>query len=143
MIKPDGIQRGLIGTIINRLERGGIKVVAMKLLLISRNMAEKHYGIHKGKKFYDDLLKYITSGPVLTMVCEGDNVIKRVRKIVGLTDPFEAGPGTIRGDFAQQIGRNLIHASDSLENAKTEIDLWFANQEIVTYEKIDEEWIYE
>ena len=143
MIKPDGIQRGLIGKIINRLERSGIKIVAMKFLLVSQNIAEKHYGVHRGKKFYENLLNYITSGPVVTMVWEGDKVIERVRKIVGETDPLEARPGTIRGDFAQQIGRNLIHASDSPENARNEINLWFTNQEIISYEKIDETWLYE
>jgi nucleoside-diphosphate kinase len=143
MIKPDGIQRGLIGTLITRLEQGSLKIVAMKLLSVPRHIAEKHYGIHKKKKFYENLLEYITSGPVLAMVWEGDRVIERVRKIVGATDPFDARPGTIRGDFAQQIGRNLIHASDSLENAKNEISLWFTDQEISSYEKIDESWIYE
>jgi nucleoside-diphosphate kinase len=143
MIKPDGIQRGLIGKLIERLEQGGLKIVAMKLLSVPRDIAKKHYGIHKGKKFYENLLDYITSGPVLTMVWEGDKAIERVRKIVGATDPLDARPGTIRGDFAQQIGRNLIHASDSPENAKNEIGLWFIDQEINSYEKIDEAWLYE
>ena len=143
MIKPDGIQRGLVGKLIERLEKGGLKIVAMKLLSVSHNIAEKHYGIHKGKKFYENLLEYITSGPVLIMVWEGDKVVERVRKIVGETDPLEARPGTIRGDFAQQIGRNLIHASDSPENARKEINLWFIDKEIISYKKIDETWLYE
>jgi len=143
MIKPDGVQRGLIGKLIQRFEQGGLKIVAMKLLSVPFDKAEKHYAIHKGKKFYDHLLEYITSGPVVTMVWEGDKAIERVRKIVGATDPLEARPGTIRGDFAQQIGRNLIHASDSPENARNEINLWFTNKEIISYEKIDETWLYE
>lgn len=143
MIKPDGVQRGLIGKLIERLEQRGIKIVAMKFVSVSQDIAEKHYEIHKGKKFYKKLLEYITSGPVLIMVWEGDNVVDRVRKIVGKTDPFEARPGTIRGDFAQQIGRNLIHASDSPENARNEINLWFTDQEIISYKKIDEPWLYE
>jgi nucleoside-diphosphate kinase len=143
MIKPDGIQRGLIGKLIERFEQGGLKIVAMKFLSVSQDIAQKHYEIHKGKKFYKKLLEYITSGPVLIMVWEGDKVVERVRKIVGKTDPLEARPGTIRGDFAQQIGRNLIHASDSLENARNEINLWFIDQEIISYKKIDETWLYE
>jgi nucleoside-diphosphate kinase len=143
MIKPDGVQRGLIGKLIERLEQGGLKIVAMKLLSVSHTIAEKHYGIHKGKKFYENLLQYISSGPVVIMVWEGDKVVERVRKIVGETDPLDARPGTIRGDFAQQIGRNLIHASDSPENARKEINLWFIDQEIIPYKKIDETWLYE
>ena len=143
MIKPDGVQRALMGEIISRFEKGGIKIVAMKFLSVSRNLAEKHYRVHKGKKFYENLLAYITSGPVLAMVVEGDQIISRIRKIVGLTNPLDADPGTIRGDFAQQIGRNLIHASDSPENAASEINLWFSPDEIVPYGRIDETWLYE
>lgn len=143
MVKPDGVQRGLMGEVISRFEKSGIKIVAMKFLSVPLDLAEKHYGVHKGKKFYEKLLAYITSGPVLAMVVEGDQVIARIRKIVGVTDPLEAHPGTIRGDFAQQIGRNLIHASDSPENAEFEINLWFSPEEIVGYEKIDEKWLYE
>ncbi len=143
MIKPDGIQRGLIGEVISRFERNGIKIIAMKFLSVPQDLAEKHYGIHKGKKFYQKLLTYITSGPVLAMVCEADNAINRIRKIVGTTDPLEANSGTIRGDYAQQIGRNLIHASDSEKTAEFEIGLWFTPKEIVHYKRIDEDWLYE
>jgi len=143
MIKPDGIQRRLVGNIIARFEKAGIKIVAMKFLRISKKMAEKHYAIHKGKPFYDGLIKYITSGPVLAMVLEGNNVIERVRKMVGATDPKDAMPGTIRGDYAQEIGRNIVHASDSLKTAQHEIKLWFNEEEIVDYSLTDEKWLFE
>ncbi len=143
MIKPDGIQRRLIGDIIARFEKAGIKIVAMKFLMVSKKMAEKHYAIHKGKPFYDGLIKYITSGPVVAMVLEGNNVIERVRKMVGATDPKDAMPGTIRGDYAQEIGRNIVHASDSLKTAQHEIKLWFSKEEIVDYSLTDEKWLFE
>jgi len=143
MIKPDGVQRRLIGKVIERLEQSGLKIVAMKFLHVSRQLAEKHYEVHKGKPFYDGLIKYITSGPVVAMVVEGLNAIERVRTLVGATDPQKAAPGTIRGDYAQHIGRNIIHASDAKETAEKEIKLWFSDDEIVSYSMIDEEWIYE
>ena len=143
MIKPDGIQRRLVGRILQRFEDAGIKIVAMKFLKVSRELAEKHYEIHKGKKFYESLIKYITSSPVLAMVLEGENVIERVRKMVGATNPMEAMPGTIRGDFCQNIGRNIIHASDGKETARKEISLWFSDDEIISYEMDDERWLYE
>ena len=143
MIKPDGVQRRLIGKVIERLEQSGLKIVAMKFLHVSKELAEKHYEVHKGKPFYDGLIKYITSGPVVVMVIEGMNAIERVRTLVGATDPQKAMPGTIRGDFAQHIGRNIIHASDGEETAEKEIKLWFSEDEIIDYEIIDESWVYE
>ena len=143
MIKPDGVQRRLIGKVIERLEQSGLKIVAMKFLHVSKELAEKHYEVHKGKPFYDGLIKYITSGPVVAMVIEGMNAIERIRNLVGATDPQKAMPGTIRGDFAQHIGRNIIHASDAKETAEKEIKLWFSDDEIIDYEIIDESWVYE
>ncbi|MCD6513147.1 MAG: nucleoside-diphosphate kinase [Thermoplasmata archaeon] len=143
MIKPDGVQRRLVGKVIERIEQSGLKIVAMKFMRVSTELASKHYEMHKGKSFYDGLIKYITSGPVVAMVIEGENAIAKIRKLVGATDPQDAAPGTIRGDFAQHIGRNIIHASDGEETAKREISLWFENEELVDYEMIDEQWIYE
>ena len=143
MIKPDGVQRRLVGKIIERFEQAGLKIVAMKFMGVSRELAEKHYEVHKGKPFYEGLIKYITSGPVVAMVMEGENVIERVRTLVGATDPQKAAPGTIRGDFCQHIGRNAIHASDGKETAEKEIALWFGDDEIVDYNMDDEKWVYE
>jgi nucleoside-diphosphate kinase len=143
MIKPDGIQRGLIGEIIARFERRGMKIVGMKFVYPSKEMAEKQYEIHRGKSFYEGLIDYITSGPILAIILEGEAIIEQVRKMVGETDPKRASPGTIRGDYAQQIGRNIIHASDSKETAEFEIKLWFDRDEIVDYEKIEEKWLFE
>lgn len=143
MIKPDGVQRRLIGKILQRFEEAGLKIVAMKFLKVSHELAEKHYEVHKGKPFYESLIKYITSGPVVAMVIEGQNAIERVRKMVGATDPQKADPGTIRGDFCQHIGRNVIHASDGKETAEKEISLWFSEDEIISYSMGDERWIYE
>ncbi|KAA0009883.1 nucleoside-diphosphate kinase [Thermoplasmatales archaeon ex4484_30] len=143
MIKPDGVQRRLIGKILQRIEQSGFKIVAMKFLKVSQEMAEKHYEMHKGKPFYEGLIKYITSGPVLAMIVEGENAIERIRRLVGSTDPQKAEPGTIRGDFAQHIGRNIIHASDGKETAEKEINLWFKKEEIVEYGMQDDRWIYE
>ncbi len=143
MIKPDGVQRRLIGKILQRFEEAGLKIVAMKFLKVTQELAEKHYEIHKGKPFYESLIKYITSGPVLAMVIEGQNAIERIRKMVGATDPQKAMPGTIRGDFCQHIGRNIIHASDAKETAEKEINLWFNKDEIIDYKMDDEKWLYE
>ncbi|HIP25677.1 MAG TPA: nucleoside-diphosphate kinase [Archaeoglobus profundus] len=143
MIKPDGVQRGLIGEIISRLERKGLKIVAMKMINVDRELAEKHYAEHKEKPFFNNLVQYITSGPVVAMVVEGKNAVKVVRTLVGATDPVEAQPGTIRGDFGLDIGRNIIHASDSLESAEREISLFFKPDEILEYKRIDEDWLYE
>ncbi len=143
MVKPDGVQRGLIGKIISRLERKGLKIVAMKMMKIEESLAEEHYVEHKEKPFFKDLIGYITSGPVVAMVIEGKEAIKVVRTLVGKTNPREALPGTIRGDYGMDVGRNVIHASDSLESAKREINLFFKEEEIVSYSKADEIWIYE
>ena len=143
LIKPDGVQRGLIGEIISRFEKRGLKIVAMKLVKPDRELAEKHYAIHRGKPFFEPTVKYIMSSPVVAMVIEGKNVIETVRKMMGKTNPQDADPGTIRGDFAQDISRNIVHGSDSKENAEYEINLWFKPEEIFEYEKIDEKWLSE
>lgn len=143
MIKPDGVQRGFIGTILNRFEKKGMKIVAMKLVSVDRKLAEQHYGIHKGKPFFEPTVKYITSSPVVAMVLEGINVIEMVRSMTGATDPQKAAPGTIRGDYGQFIGRNIIHASDGKETATFEINLWFTPDELVKYSRIDEHWLTE
>jgi len=143
MIKPDAVQRGFIGDIIQRFERKGIKVVAMKLVSVDRKLAEKHYGVHKGKPFFEPTVQYITSSPVVAMVLEGVNVIEMVRGMTGATDPQKAAMGTIRGDYGQFIGRNIIHASDGKDTARFEIDLWFTSNEIAQYTRIDEEWLTE
>jgi nucleoside-diphosphate kinase len=143
MIKPDTVQRGFIGEIINRFEKKGIKIVAMKLIAVDRKQAEKHYAVHKGKPFFEPTVKYITSSPVVAMVLEGVNVIEMVRGMTGTTDPQKAAMGTIRGDYGQFIGRNIIHASDGKETASFEINLWFTPEEIADYCRIDEEWLTE
>jgi len=143
LIKPDGVQRGLIGEIISRFEKRGLKIVAMKFIKPDRELAEKHYAIHKGKPFFEPTVRYITSSPLVAMILEGKNVIEIVRKMMGKTDPQDADPGTIRGDFAQDIGRNIVHGSDSKESADYEINLWFRPEEIFEYEKIDEKWLTE
>ncbi len=143
MIKPDGVQRGLVGEIINRFEKKGIKIVAMKLVSVSKELAEKHYGIHKGKPFFKPTVDYIISSPVVAMVLEGNNAINVVRAMMGKTNPQEALSGTIRGDYAQFIGRNIIHGSDGPETADFEIKLWFKSEEIADYKKIDEKWLSE
>ena len=143
MIKPDGIQRGLIGQVIQRIENVGFKIIGLKMITVTMKQAEEHYAIHKGKPFYDGLLKYITSGPVVAMVVEGKNAVKITRKIVGATNPVDAEPGSIRGDLALEIGRNIIHAGDTSENAIAEYKIYFDESEFSNYTKIDEEWIYE
>ena len=141
MIKPDGIQRGLVGEILGRFERKGIKIVAMKFMIISKELAEKHYEVHKEKPFYQDLVRFITSSPVLAMVFEGDDVINMVRKLAGATSPETALPGTIRGDYSLDVEYNLIHASDSYENAIREINLFFKKEEILDYELLISKWV--
>jgi nucleoside-diphosphate kinase len=143
MIKPDAVQRGLIGKIISRFEQKGFKIVAMKFVAVSKDLAEKHYGIHKGKPFFKPTVDYITSSPVVAMVLEGINAIEMVRGMMGKTDPQKADMGTIRGDFGQFIGRNIVHGSDSQETAKFEINQWFTPDEIVKYIRIDEQWLSE
>jgi nucleoside-diphosphate kinase len=143
MIKPDAVQRGFVGEILCRFEKKGIKIVAMKLVAVDRKLAEKHYGIHKGKPFFEPTVNYITSSPVVAMVLEGVNVIEMVRAMTGATDPQKAAMGTIRGDYGQFIGRNIIHASDGKDTAQFEINLWFSPEEIASYQRIDEEWLTE
>ena len=143
LVKPDGVQRGLIGEIIARLERRGLRLVAAKFVQVSQELAEAHYAVHKGKPFYDKLIRYITSGPVMAMVWEGPNAIAAVRQTMGATRPTEAAPGTVRHDFALEIGRNLTHASDSPETATQEIALWFHPDEIVSWSRALDSWIFE
>jgi len=143
MAKPDAIQRGLTGEIINRLERRGLKPLAVKLYRMPRDMAERFYAEHRGKEFYDALIKYITSGPVLCMIWEGENAVAAVRSLMGKTNPIDAVPGTIRGDFALHPGKNVIHGSDSPASAKREIALLFNDYEIVEFKRVDEEWLSE
>ncbi len=143
MIKPDGVQRGLAGEIINRFEKKGIKIIAMKMVSVSKELAEKHYGVHKGKSFFEPTVKYITSSPVIAMVLEGNNVINIVRTMMGKTNPQEAQMGSIRGDYGQFIGRNIVHGSDGSDTADFEINLWFKPEEISDYIRIDEEWLTE
>ncbi|MGA8848259.1 MAG: nucleoside-diphosphate kinase [Dehalococcoidia bacterium] len=142
LIKPDAIQRGLAGEIISRLERKGFKIVAMKMLHMDKNLAQRHYAIHKGKAFFDDLVNFITSSPVIAIVFQGKNAVEIIRQMMGETDPAKASSGTIRGDFGIDIGHNLIHGSDSLENASKEIDLFFSAEEIFNYERELDAWIY-
>lgn len=142
LIKPDAVQRSLIGEITARLERRGLKLVAAKFLLVSRDLAEQHYAVHKGKSFYEGLLSYITSAPVMAMVWEGDNAIAAIRQTMGATRPTDAAPGSIRHDFALEIGRNLTHASDSPETAKSEIALWFTPDELVDWARPIDPWVY-
>jgi len=142
MVKPDGVQRGLIGEIISRFERRGLKIVGMKMLQVSDDLARRHYAVHEGKPFFAGLISYITSAPVVAMVVEGTNAVVAVRQTVGATRPFEAAPGSIRADFALEIGRNLVHASDAPETAATEIALWFG-AELVDWERATDRWIFE
>jgi len=143
MLKPDAVQRGLIGEIISRFEKKGLKIVAIKMLKVDKALAEEHYAEHREKPFFQSLVDYITSGPVVAMVVEGKNAIKIVRTLVGATNPAEALPGTIRGDYGLEVGRNVIHASDSPESAEREISLFFKPDEILEYKRIDEDWLYE
>jgi len=143
MIKPDGVQRGLIGEIINRLERRGLRLVGMKMLHLSREFATQHYAVHVGKPFFAGLIDYITMGPVVAMVWEGSHAIEVVRRTMGATNPADAEPGTLRADYALEIGRNLVHGSDGPETAATEIALWFTADELLTYDRSIDPWIYE
>lgn len=142
MVKPDGVQRGLIGEVITRFEKKGIKLAALKLMQIPQEMAERHYAEHKEKPFFKDLVSFITSGPVAAMVLEGDNVIAIARTMMGATNPKDSAPGTIRGDYAMTIDKNVIHGSDSPESAAREIGIFFKESEIIDYNKSGSEWIY-
>jgi nucleoside-diphosphate kinase len=141
LFKPDCIQRRLIGAILERFERKGLRLAAMKLVHASRELAEKHYAVHKGKPFYESLVSFVTGGPTLAMVWEGREAVAVIRNLMGPTDGAKAPPGTIRGDFGLSIQNNLVHGSDSPENAKIEIELWFGAKEIVAYTSVDGTWI--
>lgn len=141
MVKPDGVQRGLIGEIVSRFERKGLKLIGAKLMRVPLETAERHYAEHKGKDFYQGLLDFITSGPVFAMVWEGDNAIALCRLLIGKTNALEAAPGTIRSDFAVHTRFNLIHGSDSAESAEREISIFFREEELVAYDKAIQAWI--
>jgi len=144
MVKPDGVQRGIAGDIVSRFEERGLKLVGAKFMQISQDLAEQHYAEHEDKPFFDDLTEFITSGPVLAMVWEGQDAVAQGRRMMGATDPLEAEPGTIRGDYGLDLGRNVIHGSDTEEDsAAREIDLFFDDEELIDYERIDAEWLYE
>jgi len=140
LIKPDGVQRSLIGEIIKRFEDRGLQLIAMKLRIVTREFAEEHYAAHIGKKFYNGLIEYITSSPIIAMVWEGSNAVEAIRQTIGSTNPIEAAPGTIRHDLAIITSRNLVHASDSLETAKKEISLWFDEEDIYPWDRLHEDW---
>jgi|SRR5690625_3857123 len=142
MVKPDGVQRGVIGDIVRRFERKGFKLVGAKMMQISQQLAETHYGEHKERPFFGELVEFITSGPVFAMVWEGENVISVARTMIGATNPAEAQPGSIRGDYGVTVGKNIIHGSDSLESATREINLFFNEAELITYEKQEHDWVY-
>lgn len=143
LLKPDAMQRGLAGEIIHRLERRGLRIAGLKLMQVSRALAAKHYGEHRGKPFYDGLIDYITSGPVVAAVFEGTGAVEVVRTTMGVTNPGKAAPGTIRGDLALELGRNLIHGSDSLASARREIALFFGNGGLFRYNRDVDRWIFE
>ena len=143
LIKPDAVQRGLVGDILSRLERTGLKLVALKMLQMDREMAEQHYAIHRDKPFFEGLVQFITSGPLIAAIFGGLRAVEIVRKTMGETDPAGAAPGTIRGDLALEIGRNVVHGSDSVENAEQEISLFFRLQDVLNYERQVERWITE
>ncbi len=142
LVKPDGVQRGLVGEIVRRFERKGLKVVAAKMLQVSEDLARKYYAEHTGKDFFQGLVEYVTSGPAVALILESEGAVKTVRSMIGATDPAKADPGTIRGDLGLDISRNLIHGADGLESAKREIALFFTPKEIQSYSRIDEEWLH-
>ncbi len=143
IVKPEGVQRGIIGDVLTRFEKRGLKFAALKLIQITPELAEQHYGVHQGKPFYNGLVKHITSGPVVVGVLEGPKAISVARTTMGATNAAEAAPGTIRGDYALEIGFNIIHGSDSSENAAKEIALFFKPEELVSYSTANEPWIHE
>ena len=143
MVKPDGVQRGLVGEIVRRYEARGLKVVALKLMSVPRTMAEEHYAEHRGKPFYNGLVDYITSGPVVALCLEGKNAVTVVRSVNGATKPWEATPGTIRGDLALDIGRNVVHGSDSVDSAKRELGIYFSKDDFVEWTPSASRWITE
>ncbi|MGQ9825121.1 MAG: nucleoside-diphosphate kinase [Desulfotomaculales bacterium] len=143
MIKPDGVQRNLVGEIISRIEAKGLKIVALKMLQIERATAERHYAEHRGKPFFEPLIAYITSGPVVAMVLEGKEAVRVTREMMGATNPLQAALGTIRAAYGLDTGRNVVHGSDSPASAKREIELFFAPEEICDYRKDNDKWLYE
>jgi nucleoside-diphosphate kinase len=142
MIKPDGVHRGIVGEVIHRIERKGFKISAMKMLQIPNDMARSHYGEHIGKPFFDDLVDFITCGPVVAMVVEGEDSIDSIRDMMGKTNPRVSAPGTLRGDFGINLSRNVVHGSDSPISAEREISLFFPAEELVSYTRNDEVWVY-
>lgn len=143
MIKPDGVQRGLVGNIISRFEAKGFTLVGLKALNVSRELAEEHYAVHKERPFFSGLIEFITSGPVVAMVWEGEGVVAGARKLIGATNPLTAEPGTIRGDYGVSVGRNIIHGSDAIETGQTEIALWFKEEDLINWQPSLTSWIYE
>lgn len=141
MIKPDAVQRGLIGTVITRLENKGLKLVAMRFMKVSKELAERHYAEHKGKEFYEELIAFITSCPVVAMVWEGENAVSVVRNMMGATDPQKSPPGSLRGDYGMTLRHNIVHGSDSIASAKREIALWFNSEDIVEWDRDIEKWL--
>ena len=141
LLKPDAVQRRLVGEVTARFERKGLRLVGLKLVKPSRELAEKHYAVHKGKPFYESLLSFLTSGPTVAMVLEGREAVAACRALMGVTDGVKAGPGTVRGDFALSVQNNLVHGSDSPENAAAEIALWFKSDELVKYAVVDAQWV--
>ena len=143
LVKPDGVQRALVGEVISRLERRGLRLVAAKFMQVSRELADTHYAIHKGKPFYEGLISYITSAPVMAMVWEGPNAVAAIRQTMGATRPTEAAPGSLRHDFALEVGRNLTHASDTVENGANEVNLWLRTEDLVTWNREVDRWVFE
>lgn len=143
LIKPDAMQRGLASEILSRLERRGLRIVGLKLMQVDRDLAERHYGEHKGKPFFEGLVSYITSCPIIAAVLEGTNAVESVRNTMGKTNPKDAAPGTIRGDFGLEIGRNLVHGSDSTESAEREVNLFFAASEVLDVKRDVDPWVFE
>ncbi len=142
MLKPSTVARAMVGKALMRFEEKGLKIVALKLTMVSDDKAARLYAVHKGKTFYNELINFITSGPIVALVIEGDEAVKVVRKLIGATNSKEAEPGTLRGDFALSNQKNAVHASDSVENAKCEMEVFFEHKEILAYERADESWIY-
>ena len=143
IVKPDAVQRGLVGEIIARFERRGLKIVAMQFIQVSEDLARRHYAEHEGKPFYEGLIDYITSAPVMAMAWEGPNAVAAIRQTMGATKPTEAAPGTLRHDFGLEIGRNLTHASDKPETGEREVGLWFSQAELVSWERDIDRWVFE
>ncbi len=143
LVKPDAVQRGLIGEVILRLERRGLRLVGAKFIKVSDDLAKTHYSIHRGKPFFESLIRYITSAPVMAMVWEGPNAVNAIRQTMGATRPTDAAPGSIRHDYALEIGRNLTHASDTPENGVIEVALWFKPEELVSWERAIDQWVFE